>query len=200
MAGGAILGIRNYFFLDQPDKDFTLSADTVLRYQWDVPLVKTRLKQIMTTEKYDYIFCLLPIADTHGGHKAATIMALESVKDLPPAQRPIVLGESDSAKNQPATFRFTELPGYPVTTVKSGASSFHFDKTQKFGYHDALDYKIVVNWMIAEHKSQGTMQLYMNAGDYENFWLFDANDPSAATRAAKLFEQLEVLHYKKKTY
>ena len=38
---------------------------------------------------------------------------------------------------------------------------YFFDKSIKFGYKNALSYKIIVNWEIAEHKSQGTMQLAM---------------------------------------
>jgi hypothetical protein len=47
-----------------------------------------------------------------------------------------------------------------------------------------------VNWVIAEHKSQGTMQLLMNRGDIECFWYFDANGPAGQERVADLFEQL----------
>lgn len=200
IAGGNIIGIRNYFFLDQQDHDFTLNADSVLRFAWDVQSVKSRLRQILVSDHYDYVFCLLPTEGTHGGHKAATIMALEAVNEIPLARRPVVLAESDSTKGEAAAFRFAGLAGYPLTTVKQAASTFHFDKTQKFGYRDALDYKIVVNWLIAEHKSQGTMQLLMNSGDVENFWFFDMNDPAAIPRSRALFDQLKVLRFKKKTY
>jgi N-acetylglucosamine malate deacetylase 2 len=200
IAGGTILGIRNYLFFDQPDHNFTLSADSVLRLAWDTTSVKSRLRQLIKTGGYDYIFCLLPTEGTHGGHKAATIVALEVVNELPVARRPVILGGSDSTKGQPPDFRFTALTGYPVTAVGSGGSSFHFDKTRKFGYHDVLDYKIVVNWMIAEHKSQGTMQLLMNAGDVENYWFFDLNDPAKFGETQALFDRLKIVRYKKKTY
>ncbi len=200
MAGGAILGIRNYFFFDEPDKAFTLSADTVLRFHWNVPSVTARLREIIDKGKYDYILCLLPTDGTHGAHKAATIVALQVVRDIPPANRPIVLAGSDSTKGQPLGFRFTSLQGYPITSVRSGAAHFYFDRTQKFGFRDALDYKIVANWMIAEHKSQGTMQLLMNAGDVESFWYFDVNDPARLPEAERLFQRLAVLHFPKKTY
>ena len=200
IAGGNIVGIRNYFFLDQPDRDFTLNVDSIFRFVWDVPSVKARLRQIMMNEKYDYIIGLLPTEGTHGGHKGATILALETVNELPVSRRPVVLGGSDSTKGEAATFRFTGLKGYPLTAVKSGASSFHFDRTRKFGYRDALDYKIIVNWLIAEHKSQGTMQILMNAGDVETFWFFDANDPAAIPRTRLLFDRLTVLKFKKKAY
>ena len=200
IAGGAIVGIRNYFFFDQPDRDYTLNVDSIFRFVWDVPQVKSRLHQIMAHEKYDYVLCLLPTDGTHGAHKGATILALQSAMELPLSARPIVLGGSDSTKGKPASFRFTGLKGYPLTSVRGGGATFHFDKTRKFGYHDVLDYKIVVNWLIAEHKSQGTMQLLMNEGDVENFWFFDANDPAALPRTAALFDALAKLRYKKRTY
>jgi LmbE family N-acetylglucosaminyl deacetylase len=200
MAGGSVVGIRNYFFLDQPDRDFTLNVDSIFRFVWDVPSVKTRLRQIMMNEKYDYILTLLPNSETHGGHKGATIMALEVASELPPSRRPVVLAETDSTKGKPASYHFTGLTGYPLTAVKMGGSRFHVDRSQKFGYHDALDYRIVVNWLIAEHKSQGTMQLLMNSGDVENFWFFDMNDPAAIPGAEALFERLGVVRFKKKSY
>lgn len=200
IAGGAIVGIRNYYFLDQPDRDYTLNVDSIFSFVWDLQSVKSRLRQILMNEKYDYILGLLPTAGTHGGHKGATIAALEVVNGLPASRRPIVLAGTDSTKGRPAGYNFTVLPGYPLTAVKSGGARFFFDKTQKFGYHDLLDYKIVVNWLIAEHKSQGTMQLLMNEGDVENFWFFDMNDPAGIPRTEALFERLKVVTFKKKTY
>ncbi len=200
IAGGQIVGIRNYFFFGEPDRDYTLNADSVLKFVWDVTSVKRRLREILLKRRYDYVIGLLPTEGTHGAHKSATIVALQTVHDLPPEMRPIVLGATDSTKGQPATFHFTGLSGYPWTSVASGASSFHFDRTQKFGFRDALDYKIVVNWLIAEHKSQGTMQLLMNAGDVENFWYFDVNDPAGIVRTQSFFAGLAVLSFKKRTY
>ncbi|MBK9248809.1 MAG: hypothetical protein IPM69_12000 [Ignavibacteria bacterium] len=82
----------------------------------------------------------------------------------------------------------------------SAKPSFFFDRTQKFGYKDNLNYKVIVNWLIAEHKSQGTMQLGMNRGDTENFWYFDVNPPAAIPKVEKFFESLKVLNFKKKQY
>lgn len=191
MAGGRILGVRNYFFLDEPDKAYTLSADTVLRFHWNLPAVKSRLRQIMVSGNYDYVLCLLPTDGTHGAHKAATIAALETVRDLPAGTKhPVILGENDSTAGKPMP-PFSGLAGYPLTAVKAGGASLFFDRTAKFGYNNALDYKIVVNWMIAEHKSQGTMQLLMNAGDIESFWFFDINEPAGFSMARRFFERLK---------
>jgi LmbE family N-acetylglucosaminyl deacetylase len=200
MAGGSIIGIRNYFFFDQPDRDFTLNVDSVFRFVWDVQSVKSRLRQIMMNEKYDYVLTLLPNKETHGGHKGAAIVALEVANELPAALRPVVLAETDSTKGQAAPYKFTGLGEYPLTAVKAGASRFHVDRSRKFGYRDLLDYRIVVNWLIAEHKSQGTMQLLMNSGDVENFWFFDMNDPSTVPRTEALFDRLKRVTFKARKY
>lgn len=200
IAGGNILGIRNYFFLDQPDKAFTVSADTVLQLHWDRAAVEARLREIILAGGYKYILGLLPTEGTHGGHKAATIVALAVVANLPRDRRPIVLGETDSEKAAVASFRFTGLAGYPLTSIRSGQNSFVVDRTRKFGYRDALDYRIVVNWMIAEHRSQGTMQMLMNAGELENFWFFDMNNSADMQGARRLFDRLAQVSYPKSVY
>jgi LmbE family N-acetylglucosaminyl deacetylase len=199
MAAGNIVGIRNFFFLDQLDNQYTQNVDSVLRYVWDVPEVKKRIGEIITKGNYDYIFTLLPVPETHGHHKGATILALEVVKEMT-GRKPIVLGGGSARKNDTTQTRFTELAGYPVTRVSSGQPSFFFDRTVKFGFHDALDYRIIVNWLIAEHKSQGTMQTYMNQGEIETYWWYDINDPAARPAAQQLFERLKVIPYKKRTY
>src|SRR4029077_8988406 len=118
------------------------------------PQVKKRLHEIMAAGKYNYVFCMLPTPDTHGGHKGATILALDAVKNLPADIRPVILGGSTSNKQDTSHLVFTGLKEFPETSIRSGAPSFSFDRTQKFGFNDALDYRIIVNWVIAEHKSQ----------------------------------------------
>ncbi len=190
MAGGAIVGIRNYFFLDQPDRGFTLSADSVLGAVWDTAFVRTRLAAILADGAYDIVLGLLPFPETHGHHKSATIMALTAAQSLPPDRRPLVLGGFMCPLDQSQEMRFDGLDGHPLTRVASGRPLVRFDRTQKFGLNDRLDYKIIANWVIAEHKSQGTMQLLMNRGDVECFWYFDANDPGGRQRVVDLFTRL----------
>lgn len=200
MAGGDIIGLRNYFFLDQQDHKFTLNVDSTFGYIWDTAFVAKRLTEIMRNEKYDYVFCLLPTEGTHGHHKGATILALTAAARLEKESRPVVLGVSVSEKSDTARETFGGLPSYPITTVGAGAPEFSFDRTQKFGFKDQLDYRIIVNWLIAEHKSQGTMQLGMNRGDLEQFWWFDANDPKKKEQTRKLFERLARPYFPKLEY
>ncbi len=190
MNGGQILGLRNYFFLDQLDHRYTLNVDSVLSDVWDVDAVQRRLATILADHDYDFVLTHLPIPSTHGHHKGATIMALTAVEKIPAPQRPLVLGSFISSKSDTSEISFSGVPGYPITHLVSGIDAFSFDRNRPFGRLDRLNYKIIVNWLIAEHKSQGTMQLLMNRGDIENFWIFDTDSPDAVEHTKTLFEQL----------
>jgi N-acetylglucosamine malate deacetylase 2 len=200
MNAGKIIGIRNYFFLDQVDAHYTTDEREPLDTSWDVALVQKKMKEIMTKTMYDYVFCLLPDPGTHGGHKAATLLALRTIKELQPPQKPIILGCTVSSKTDTVKNKFTQLQNYPETMLKKGLPPFQVDRTAKFGFKKALDYKVIVNWEIAEHKSQGTMQLAMNMGDIENFWYFDINDEAGVEKCKKLFGELRKVPYPTKTY
>jgi LmbE family N-acetylglucosaminyl deacetylase len=200
MNGGAIVGIRNYYFLEQQDNQYTLDVDSVFAHVWDVSGTRERLKGIIERGGYHYIFCLMPTPDTHGHHKGATILALEATQQLPAAKRPIVLAGATVRKPDTAAMTFRGLPNHPLTRISSDAPSFSFDRTQKFGFRNALDYNIIVNWVIAEHKSQGTMQLLMNSGDIERFWYFDVDDRASVERTRALFERLARPMFAPKTY
>lgn len=201
MNGGKWVGIRNYYFMEQKDTRYSTDPSEVMNTGvWNLAQVKQRLTEIILRERYDYIFCLLPTDGTHGHHKSATILALQTVQELPAEQRPVVLGVSDSTKGDTAATRFSMLAKYPETKISSGKPSFFFDRTVKFGFKNALDYKIVVNWLIAEHKSQGTMQTGMSRGDIEQFWFFDINDPAKMEETKQMFERLKPIPFPKKEY
>ena len=191
MAGGAIVGIRNYFFLDQLDDAFSTDPQPALTTIWNADFVRKRLAELMRKGSYDLVFVALPFVQMHGHHKAATILALEAVELLPPSRRPVVLGGFLCAVgNQP--IRFEGLDGYAMTAVGLGQPLVEFDRTQKFGFNDRLDFRIIANWVIAEHKSQGAMQLNMNRGDAECYWFFDINDVTRKTAVSDLFSRLTV--------
>src|SRR6185436_3727759 len=95
---GSILGIRSYNFLEQKDEKYTTDEREPMN-SWDVEAVKRKLNKIITKTQYDYVFCLLPVPETHGHHKAATMIALDVVNELPKESRPIILGVDDSGKN-----------------------------------------------------------------------------------------------------
>lgn len=189
MAGGALTGIRRYFFLDQYDHAYTENVDTVLTHVWNTEVVRDRLSEIMR-RGYDFVFVHLPIERFHGHHKAATILALEAAQRLPASERPVVLGAMVGQKGDTSLASYRGLAGYPVTNVSGGALPFVFDRTEPLSPDGRLDYRIIVNWLIAEHKSQGTMQLLVNLGEVERYWFFAANDPSRLDGTRALFARL----------
>ncbi len=189
MAGGAIVGIRNYFFLDELDHEFTLNADTVLTAVWDSSRVRRRLAEIMERGDYDVAMGLLPFPQMHGHHKAATMLAMHAALTLPQEKRPVVLGGFPCTwGDEPILFE--GLPEFPISQVSGGEPLARFDRTQKIDENDRLDFRIIANWVIAEHKSQGTMQLLMNRGDQECYWYFDANGPDRKQFVVDLFDRL----------
>lgn len=194
MNAGNIIGIGKYFFMDQLDNHYTLDADTVLKQIWDVTFVKRRLTEIIRNGNYDFIFCLLPTEGTHGHHKGATILALQTVNELPAGKKPIVLAAGVSSKTDTTVTTFKGLDAYPITTITHATSEFSLDRNVAFGYKNSLNYKVIVNWEIAEHKSQGTMQLAMGRGDNEVFWYFDLNDPAGRSKVQNLFDCLARIH------
>lgn len=200
MNGGKILGLRNYYFFDQKDHKYTTDLQGVLESIWDTVLVKRRLASLLKQEKYDYVLCLLPVPETHAHHKCASIIALQVVNELPTEQRPITLGFSVTAAADTAHQEYKTLEGFSVTALNNEAPVFKVDRTTPFGYKNKLNYKVIANWVIAEHKSQGVMQLYMNMGDIEWFYFFAINDPVKLNKAGQLFTGLQKNPYKAKVY
>jgi len=48
----------------------------------------------------------------------------------------------------------------------------------------------VANWLVAEHRTQGTMQAFLGRGDQELYWTFEINGEAGARRAQELFDVL----------
>lgn len=194
-AGGKIIGIRNHFYLKQFDNAYTENVDTILSHVWKPDEVRARLREIMMRVHYDFVFVHLPIPNFHAHHKSASILALEAAQQLPDSLRPVVLGcfvGKRGAAEDPVPNNYTVLDGYPITRIRTDSPPFIFDLTEPLDPSGRLDYRIVVNWVIAEHKSQGAMQLLMNFADFERYWFFEANDPAQLDRTAELFERLAV--------
>ncbi|PTQ98283.1 GlcNAc-PI de-N-acetylase [Mucilaginibacter yixingensis] len=191
---GEVLGISHYYFGNQADSHYSTDEHEPLDTSWHVPAVKQQLHQLLIQNHYNYVFCLLPEADTHAGHKAATLLALDVVASLPANERPIVLGaalrnKADDVKT------FKQLAAYERTTAISTAPSFSVDRTTSFSYRNKINYKIIANWELAAHKSQGATQMTMNDGDLEEFWYFKINSPEKLAQTAQLFERLSQSPY-----
>lgn len=184
-----VLGIGNHFFLDEPDPGYTQDVHEAFA-AWDHVVVKQQIQDVLARGHYDFVFTLLPTAGTHGHHKAATIFAINMVTQIPEASRPVVLGCTDTKSSQPEPAPFAGLDRYPETKPLSGAPVFRFDREVKFGFRDSLDYQIVVNWAIAEHKSQGLLETGFNRVRYENFYVYQPDGAAGVAKTKALFEQL----------
>jgi len=184
LEAGRVLGIGNHFFLDQPDVRYTQDIDEVLEQHWQPGVVLPAIERRILAGHYDFIFTLFPSPEAHGGHKAATLAALGAVQQVrEAAQRPVVLGCQDAAAGasepsssklswkgfENARHRFQIFPDVFIT-----------DRNVKFGFNDALSYRIVVNWVVAAHKSQGAFQATTNRADREEFVILESGANSRA--------------------
>ncbi|MEQ8523343.1 PIG-L family deacetylase [Gracilimonas sp.] len=193
MAGGNIVGIRNYFFLDQPDFEYTEDVSIPLE-KWNTDWARTKLANIMQQGGYDFLFLMLPYETTHGHHKASAVIALQALKTLPESDRPIALEAFIRRGEEDPGVSFTQLEGHPETKVMPG-QVFEFNRNQTFGVNDRMNYNIIGNWVIAEHKSQGTMQLLMQSekGVIEQYWYVEMNGQEGLTKAAEYFEAVNAV-------
>jgi LmbE family N-acetylglucosaminyl deacetylase len=186
---GKVLGIRRHYFLDQKDSGFVTDAASADSSNWDRAAVLAFLGDLLNRERYDVVFTLLPTEQTHGHHRAATLLALESASRLPSGRRPLVFGAGVQDKAD-APARFSGLPDHPASSTVSPDPVLVFDRTQRFGYRDALNYQIVVNWVIAEHKSQGLFQMDAGRHELEAFWLFQVGGTEGLDRLDELRDKL----------
>lgn len=184
LAAGKILGIRNHYFFDELDQKFTLDAAEALNKIWNCGNVRSKLREILNRNRYDFVFTLLPRGTTHGHHQAATLLTLEIIAGMPPGERPVVLGAEPGTADHVDSY--SALAPFPLSATTTAAPALVFNRLQKFGYQNALHYEIVVQWVIAEHKSQGMFQNDAGKHDVENFWRFTTGPEDADLRTRDL--------------
>jgi N-acetylglucosamine malate deacetylase 2 len=182
-----VLGIRHQWFVAERNIPFTQSADKPLHTTWHTKRILQTISQRIRELRYDFVFVLLPEPQTHGEHKAATILTLQAVESLPGGYRPIVLGAAAGNTTHP---QYKPVAGQSLTQTLTIEPEFDFDRNTHFGYEQSLSYQIVVDWLIAEHKSQGLFQTKCLQDRYENFWIFGTEVPEAVDKAAALFAAL----------
>lgn len=183
-SAGRILGIRQLYFLDQRDLGFDNIAASADSSNWDRPYLRRFVSDTMSRERYDVVFTLLPTGQTHGHHRAATLLALEAAANLA-GPHPLILGAEPRGANE-AALAFSGLPGEPLTRTAQATPALVFDREAAFGYRDSLNYQIVANWLIAEHKSQGLFQKDYGQHRFEQFWLFAASGETAFQHLSQL--------------
>lgn len=186
LASGRILGIRRHHFLGEEDGGYQHDpADA--GNDWDAARVRRFLSHLIEFERYEYVFTLLPRAETHGHHRAAALHLIEAVESLTEEIRPVLVG-AEPGRGADAPLQYRGLPGVPAS--RPAGPAFEFPRTHRFGFHDALDYSIVVNWVIAEHKSQGLFQADVGKHDVERFWTLAEHGTAAWRSLSELFSHL----------
>jgi LmbE family N-acetylglucosaminyl deacetylase len=181
---GKVLGIEKHFFLGQKDQRFTTDEEDGPNHGWNSALVSAKIATLLKRGHYKYVFSVLPRSTTHGHHQAATALASHAIQALPGNLRPVLLGfDTDAADYVPSTQADKDQRW---TTSYACA----FDRTTAFGFHNSLTYQIVVDWMIAEHKSQGLLQTMVNKDPKEYMWVAIESAPEAQTGATLLFHLL----------
>lgn len=185
LEGQKILGIQHNWFLDQHEPGFTRDIYEPLN-AWNLDEVRGQLATILHDQPYDFVFTMLPIPSACGHHQAATLLALETIEDMPPAERPIVLGFIMANEAE----EYQGMDEFPLTHLAQPSPLFQFDRQEAFGWGDELNYEIIVNWFLAAHKSRGAAQRLMNQYRYENIYSFTINDPNKMAKAEQLFASL----------
>ncbi|MBB6145051.1 LmbE family N-acetylglucosaminyl deacetylase [Silvibacterium bohemicum] len=182
---GRILGIKEHFFLNQKDDAFTTDEEDGPKHGWDAALIRGKIETLIKKEHYQYVFSILPRTTTHGHHQAATALAALAIHDVPENIRPVLFGFDTDATDFIPSRQVQHPQGWRSTYA------YAFDRTTKFGFHDALSYQIVVDWMIAEHKSQGLLQTMCGKDPKEYVWVDFASAPNANAAANSLFGLLD---------
>lgn len=181
---GRILGIQDHYFLDQKDETFTTDKNEGLNHLWDTGFIKSTIADLIRGKHYQFVFTVLPRSSTHGHHQAATFLAFRAIESLPDTMRPVLLGfDTDGSEYKPA-LTSSDIFGWTPT------HSFTFDRDATFGFHHALSYQMVVNWMIAEHRSQGMLQTMYNKDPNEYIWIARDSAPSAEANTRSFFQLL----------
>jgi hypothetical protein len=164
-------------------------VNEVLKSQWDTAFVRRRLSEILRNGRYDFVFVAEPTKTTHGAHQAASLMTVAAVAAMPASRRPVILATNSYKKGETPP-NYVGRDDFPFAAARPIDPPLEFDLKMPFGYQDRLDYRIVANWVIAEHKSQGIMQIYMNSFDTERFFLFAIDDDAAVAKTKSFFARL----------
>ncbi|MBO0936766.1 PIG-L family deacetylase [Fibrella sp. HMF5335] len=194
MKAGEVMGITNFYFFDQVDDFYSTDPAAYLGgRRWNTELVDRQLDEVLAKGRYELVICLVPSAEQHAHHKAATVLALRAVARLQ-GRKPIIIGGRTLSRT--TTFSFSELPGYPETKVLPNAPVYEVDVSHTFGEGGKHSYQIVADWVKAEHKSQsGDMNVAMHRGDVEAFYYFAQNGPGGLETIKKLFTALKASGY-----
>lgn len=196
------LRMHTITFLSEVDHRYTQDPTEVLAPDaevWDLERVRKRIDRALANGEYDFVLGLAPTATTHGHHQAATILAAQAVARMPQDERPAMLAvRSRRGTDESPTLRANSHA--PEVTQPLEHPPLVFDRAQKFGHKDKLDYSIVANWAISAHKSQGTMQMYVGPASEEHYFALAPTTPEALERATAWIARLEEPQFEVRTY
>lgn len=187
LRAGKMLGISNHFFLDQRDVRYTQDIQEVIDQHWNFKMVLAQLQHRLEEGSYDYVFTLFPSSETHGAHKAATLAAYQAVSSMS-AAKPALLSCQLASTNDEDQLLWA--PSMGATRVTILPAHYKVSRLTKFGFRNMLDYQIIANWVIAEHKSQGAFQADMGKYENEEFAVIDTGKIDSAAKATSLFTAL----------
>jgi N-acetylglucosamine malate deacetylase 2 len=165
LRAGKLLGVRHTEFLGQPDPGYTLEESAAFR-AWRIEEIKRRIEARITAHHYDAVFVLAPSPGEHGHHKAVARLSREALAQLPQNQRPLLLAVEPAHSSKPCH-------NEPI---------FQFQRSRPVTRAESLTYSVIVNWLIAEYKSQGLFQLESGRHDVERFWPLNPTPVDAARR------------------
>jgi LmbE family N-acetylglucosaminyl deacetylase len=188
---GKIMGVRNIYFMEQPDDWYTLDPQPYISGKnWEIPYVERRLDKLLADRDYDFVITMLPHAGQHGHHKTSVILALRAVQRFKGTHKPIIIaGSPMSATSKPIDY--TQLEGFPETKINPQSPTFTLNRAFRFKENDKVSYKIVADWVISAYKSQGAIQENgIHKTDFEVYRFYDINDPKGISRVKQLFEAL----------
>jgi LmbE family N-acetylglucosaminyl deacetylase len=188
---GKIMGVRNIYFMEQPDDWYTLDPQPYISGKnWEIPYVERRLDKLLADRDYDFVITMLPHAGQHGHHKTSVILALRAVQRFNGTHKPIIIaGSPMSATSKPIDY--TQLEGFPETKINPQSPTFTLNRAFRFKENDKVSYKIVADWVISAYKSQGAIQENgIHKTDFEVYRFYDINDPKGISRVNQLFEAL----------
>ncbi len=188
---GKIMGVRNIYFMEQPDDWYTLDPQPYISGKnWEIPYVERRLDKLLADRDYDFVITMLPHAGQHGHHKTSVILALRAVQRFKGTHKPIIIaGSPMSATSKPIDY--TQLEGFPETKINPQSPTFTLNRAFRFKENDKVSYKIVADWVISAYKSQGAIQENgIHKTDFEVYRFYDINDPKGISRVKQLFGAL----------
>lgn len=188
-----IVGIKNVNFLKIRDDGYTKDYRLLLSEE-NQEIILSSLNSTLKRGSYDFIFTLLPTANTHGHHKSVAYMVLMAANKFSGTNstNPVVLGVPEFiATDDVECIKELEKPD-SHGAIDRRCGSFSINKSEKLlkSSKGVLTLNDVVDSVIGCHVSQGTLPKYKHSTTHEDFYVYRENPQYALSKTKKLFEKL----------